>query len=90
MTDFTFPFTSSLKCVFTSFCFHPFVSVRCLQHATYTPVDTRSAFFWVITQQVVVIPYRRFGTTYGALEYLEDETDRLYQNVGEKLLLLAA
>ena len=24
----------------------------------------RTAFFWAITQRVVVIPYRRFGTTY--------------------------
>jgi len=24
----------------------------------------RSAIFWIITQCVVVIPYRRFGTTY--------------------------
>ena len=24
----------------------------------------RTAFFWVITQAVVAIPYRRFGTTY--------------------------
>jgi len=24
----------------------------------------RTAFFWVITQRVVAIPYRRFGTTY--------------------------
>ena len=24
----------------------------------------RTAPFWVITQRVVVIPYRRFGTTY--------------------------
>jgi len=24
----------------------------------------RTAMLWVITQQVVVIPYRRFGTTY--------------------------
>ena len=24
----------------------------------------RAAFLWVITQPVVVIPYRRFGTTY--------------------------
>jgi len=23
-----------------------------------------SALFWVVTQQVVVIPYQRFGTTY--------------------------
>jgi len=24
----------------------------------------RTAFFWGITQDAVVIPYRRFGTTY--------------------------
>jgi len=24
----------------------------------------KTAFFWVITQRVVVISYRRFGTTY--------------------------
>jgi hypothetical protein len=24
----------------------------------------RTALFWAITQRVVVIPYRRFGTTY--------------------------
>ena len=27
-------------------------------------IQTRPALFWVITQRVVVIPYRRFGTTY--------------------------
>jgi hypothetical protein len=27
-------------------------------------VFIRTALFWVITQRVVVIPYRRFGTTY--------------------------
>ena len=26
--------------------------------------ERRTALFWVITQRVVVIPYRRFGTTY--------------------------
>ena len=26
----------------------------------------RNMFFWVITQRVVVIPYRRFGTTYNS------------------------
>ena len=25
-----------------------------------------TAFFWVITQRVVVIPYRHFGSTYGS------------------------
>ena len=29
-----------------------------------SPLNTRTAFFWVITQGVVVIYYRRFGTTY--------------------------
>jgi len=27
----------------------------------------RTAFFWVITQRVVVIPHRRFGPTYMSL-----------------------
>jgi len=39
----------------------------------------RTGLFWVITQRVVVISYRRFGTTVG-----------LYRNVGRKLPLLAA
>jgi len=24
----------------------------------------RTAFFWVVTQRVMVIPYQRFGTTF--------------------------
>jgi hypothetical protein len=66
----------------------------------------RTALFWVITQRVMVIPYRRFGTT--CLLQLkgqeskkkagfllgfftpEDGTDRLSRNVGEELPLLAA
>ena len=33
--------------------------------AFHTPLmQLRAAFFWVITQRIVVIPYRRFGTTY--------------------------
>ena len=49
-------------------------------------------FFWVITQRVVVIPYGRFGTS---CRYrlqgsrVEDGTDRLSQNVGKELPLLA-
>jgi len=27
-------------------------------------MELETAFFWVITQGVVVIPYRRFGTNY--------------------------
>ena len=26
----------------------------------------RTAFFWAITQQVVIVPYRHFGSTYRA------------------------
>ena len=43
-----------------------------------------TALFWVVTQQQVVILYRRFET------FLEDGTDRLPRNVGKKLLLVAA
>jgi len=39
-----------------------------------------TAFLWVITQRVLVIPYRHFGTTYR----------RLCRNVCKELLLLAA
>jgi hypothetical protein len=43
----------------------------------------RTTFFWVITQRVVVIPYRRFGlNAYGVY--------RLSRNVGKELPLLAA
>jgi len=56
----------------------------------------KTALFWVITQRVVVISYRRFGTTYRSIfmgqkfftpEYV---TDMLTRNVGKKLQLLAA
>jgi len=52
-----------------------------------------TALFWVITQRVVVISYRRFETTYRF--HLQGSTpeiwsERLSRNVGEKLLLLAA
>jgi hypothetical protein len=65
----------------------------------------RTALFWVITQQVVVIYYRRFGTTIGPifkgqesfLDFhffgfftLEYGTNGLSRNVGKKLPLLAA
>jgi hypothetical protein len=62
----------------------------------------RSAFFWVITQRVAVIPYRRFGTIYrcqlqGLIKQnllgswdLRIGTDRLSRNVVKKLQLLAA
>ena len=49
----------------------------------------RSVLFWDITQWIVVIPYRRFGTTYKS--HLQDDlnladgTCRLSQNVGKEL-----
>jgi len=39
-----------------------------------------TALFWVITERVLVIPYRRLGTTYR----------RLFRNVGSVSPLLAA
>jgi len=58
---------------------------------------SRKALFWVITQQAVVSPSRRFGTTYRShlqrdfvFFILEDWTDRLSRNVGKELPPLAA
>jgi len=58
-------------------------------------IKLRTAHFLVITQRVVVISYRRFGTTYraqlqGNFWFLETEDgiDRLSRNVGKKLTLL--
>jgi len=34
------------------------------RQATGSKDNLRTAFFWVITQRVVAISYRRFGTTY--------------------------
>jgi len=54
----------------------------------------RIAHFWVITQRVVVISRRRFGTNYRSIFSVfltpEDGADRLLRNVGNKLPLLAA
>ena len=52
-----------------------------------------TAFFWAITQRIVVIPYRHFGSTYrspilGFLT-LENGKDRLSRNVGKELPLFA-
>jgi len=60
----------------------------------------RFAIFWDITQRIVVISYRRFGTTYPPhlqesnsrvkIIGLEDGTDRLSRNVGKELPLYDA
>jgi len=49
-----------------------------------------SALFWDITQRRVVIPYRRFRTTFLDFLILEDVTDRLFRNVGKELPLYVA
>jgi hypothetical protein len=50
-----------------------------------------NSLFWAITQPVVVIPYRRFGTTYGSrFLTLEDCTDKLSRNVDKNLPILSA
>jgi hypothetical protein len=60
-------------------------------------IKMKTAFFWVITQRVVVIALRRLGVTYrshlqGAIvqKCLEDGTDTLSINVGKELPLPAA
>ena len=53
--------------------------------------DVRSALFGDFTQRKLVIPYRRFGTTYPShlqgSRILEDGTDRLSRNIGTELSL---
>ena len=61
-----------------------------------------TAIFWVVTQGVVVISYRRFGTTnplhlegsriQNSFRSLnpEDEKNWLFRNIGKKLTSLAA
>jgi hypothetical protein len=63
---------------------------------TESTTSPRTALFWVITQRVVVISYRRFGTTYRSRLQVsrissfipEDGTDMMSRNVGKKLPLL--
>jgi len=44
---------------------NPFcVSIVIFHYMLLSYVFMRSALFWVITQDMLVIPYRRFGTTY--------------------------
>ena len=53
----------------------------------------RTALFRVITQRVVVIPYRHFGTNLSvkfSRVSVEDGTDRLSRIVGKELPLLGA
>ena len=55
------------------------------QYSAAKPI--RYALFWVIKQCIVVIPCRRFGTTFFDTFTLEDETEGLSRNVGKKLPL---
>jgi len=58
------------------------------------PHQFRTELFCFITQRLVVIPYRPLGTTcrpnVSRFLTLEDGTDRLSRNVGNKLQLVAA
>jgi hypothetical protein len=47
--------------------FHLGASLRYLLRGYVEINSLRTALFWVITQQVVIIPYRRFGTTIGPI-----------------------
>jgi hypothetical protein len=51
-----------------------------------------TALFWVVTQRVMVISYRCFGTPYRSHRQgsSEDGTDRLSRNVGQKIQIIAA
>ena len=51
------------------------------------PEEKRTALFWVVTQRVVVISYRRLGRIF---KDQEDGTDRLSWDVCKELPLLAA
>ena len=62
----------------------------CIDGVPNLPV-LENSLFWAITQPVVVIPYRRFGTTYGSWFFtLKDSTDRLSRNVDKNLPILSA
>jgi hypothetical protein len=59
----------------------------------------RSALFWIITQSLVVIPYRPLGTTFRSqlqvsknqeVLTLKNGTDILSRNVSKELRLYAA
>jgi hypothetical protein len=50
----------------------------------------RAALFWDITQLVVVIPYRRFGTTYRShLQGLRMEEEIICPDVGHTLPIIS-
>jgi hypothetical protein len=48
----------------------------------------RTVFFRIITQRVVVIPYRSFGKLIGPI--FKVRPDRLSRNVGKELALIDA
>jgi hypothetical protein len=61
-------------------------------HRLQTALHLTSALFWDTAQRIVIIPYRRFGTTYrsllksqGKLLNSEYGTDRLSGRVGKEL-----
>jgi hypothetical protein len=71
-----------------------FKCVRTVLKKGIVPSVMRTALFWVITQRVVVIYYRRFETTYRSHIHFflfmtpEDGIDRTPRNVGKLLPLI--
>lgn len=61
-SDGTAPETMTAPCNRHAFC--PMTPAVCLAQARRAVAVTRSAFFWVITQRVVVNSHRCFGTNY--------------------------
>jgi len=43
-----------------------------------------TALFWVVTQQVVVISYRRFGTTYRSVAAYQPKREQFQSISGRK------
>jgi hypothetical protein len=54
----------NVLCLYLGWCL-PHLAVRSEAHLVWYH-QKRTALFWAITQRVVLIPYRRFGTTYRA------------------------
>jgi hypothetical protein len=48
------------------------------------------ALCWNVSRRMVVLPYRRFGTTYRSMCTPEEETNGLSRNVGKELPPCAA
>jgi len=75
-------------CININHYLHPLTLFLLAWFQASTEKQLRTALCWVITQRVVVIYYRRFGTSFLSQSQRsripEDGTDRFSRNVGEK------